>query len=58
MYKMHLTSYRLSQLSKATEDDVQVLGQCMYAAKQVAVEQGLGESGFRVVINDGKEGEK
>lgn len=46
----------LSQLSKAKEEDKALLGHLMFIAQQVAHEQGLGQSGFRLVINDGKEG--
>lgn len=45
----------LPQLSKATEEDEALLGHLMLVAKKVAAEQGL-EEGFRVVINDGKNG--
>jgi histidine triad (HIT) family protein len=47
---------RLSQLSKATEEDKPLLGHLMWAAAEVARREGLGESGFRIVINDGKQG--
>ncbi|EAT35646.1 AAEL012200-PA [Aedes aegypti] len=45
----------IPQLSKATEEDEALLGHLMLVAKKVAAEQGLGE-GFRIVINDGKNG--
>lgn len=45
----------IPQLSKATEEDEALLGHLMLVAKKVAVEQGL-EEGFRLVINDGKNG--
>ncbi|XP_058830208.1 adenosine 5'-monophosphoramidase HINT1 [Topomyia yanbarensis] len=45
----------ISQLSKASEDDEALLGHLMLVGKKVAVEQGLAD-GFRVVINDGKNG--
>lgn len=45
----------IPQLSKATEKDEALLGHLMLVAKKVAAEQGLGE-GFRIVINDGKNG--
>ena len=47
---------RLQQVSKATEEDEAILGHLMYVASHVAREQGLGESGFRIVVNDGKHG--
>ena len=46
----------LSQLSKAKTEDKALLGHLMFIAQQVAHEEGIAGSGFRVVINDGKEG--
>ncbi|XP_038114836.1 histidine triad nucleotide-binding protein 1 [Culex quinquefasciatus] len=45
----------ITQLSKATEEDEALLGHLMLVGKKVAAEQGMDE-GFRVVINDGKNG--
>lgn len=45
----------LTQLSKASERNKDVLGELLYAAKVVAEQEEL-EKGFRVVINDGPEG--
>ncbi|XP_058461380.1 adenosine 5'-monophosphoramidase HINT1 [Malaya genurostris] len=45
----------IPQLSKASEDDEALLGHLMLVGKKVAAEQQLGD-GFRVVINDGKNG--
>lgn len=47
---------RLSQLSKATEEDKGLLGHLFWAASHVARLEGLAERGFRVVVNDGPEG--
>jgi len=46
----------LTQLSKATEGNKDVLGELLYAAKEVAEQEGLQPDGFRVVINDGPNG--
>lgn len=46
--KRHLTS-----LAEATEADAALLGKLSLAAKRVAVETGIAESGFRVVMNNG-----
>ncbi|CAM9654473.1 unnamed protein product [Chrysoparadoxa australica] len=46
----------LSQLSKATEEHKALLGHLVYAAQDLAKKEGLGESGFRLTINDGKHG--
>lgn len=37
----------------ATPDDAAMLGHVMLAARQVAEDLGLGESGYRVVVNQG-----
>ncbi|XP_071942116.1 adenosine 5'-monophosphoramidase HINT1-like [Antedon mediterranea] len=42
-------------LSKATEEDIPLLGHLMFIAQKVAKEQKL-ENGFRVVVNDGSDG--
>ena len=47
---------RLSQLSKATEEDKGLLGHLFWAASHVARLEGLAERGYRVVVNDGAEG--
>lgn len=46
--RKHLTS-----LNDAAPEDVLVLGKVLAAARQVAQDQGLEASGFRVVINTG-----
>ncbi|XP_059471417.1 adenosine 5'-monophosphoramidase HINT1 [Neocloeon triangulifer] len=45
----------IRQLSLADDSDEQLLGHLLLVARRVAKEQGLG-SGFRLVINDGKDG--
>ena len=42
----------LSQLSKAEESDTAMLGHLLYAAKQVAAQEGLADDGYRIVINE------
>ncbi|KPJ10876.1 Histidine triad nucleotide-binding protein 1 [Papilio machaon] len=46
----------IPQLSKASDEDEQLLGHLMIAARKIAAQEGLGDSGFRIVINDGKNG--
>ena len=46
----------LNKLSNAREDQKHLLGHLMYTASEVAKKEGLGESGFRTVINNGKDG--
>lgn len=46
----------LNKLSNARDDQKAILGHLLYTAKEVAKEQGLGEDGFRTIINDGKNG--
>ncbi|KAL9986732.1 hypothetical protein ACROYT_G000919 [Oculina patagonica] len=45
----------IPQLSKADDSDEQLLGHLLVVAKKVAVQQNL-TKGYRVVINDGKDG--
>ncbi|XP_078160121.1 14 kDa zinc-binding protein-like [Carex rostrata] len=45
----------LSGLSKAEERHVEILGRLLYVAKLVAKQEKL-DDGYRVVINDGKDG--
>uniref|UniRef100_H2ZBD0 HIT domain-containing protein n=1 Tax=Ciona savignyi TaxID=51511 RepID=H2ZBD0_CIOSA len=45
----------ISQLSKCGDSDAELLGHMMVAAKKCAEMQGLG-NGYRLVINDGKDG--
>ncbi|RWS31657.1 histidine triad nucleotide-binding protein 1-like protein [Leptotrombidium deliense] len=45
----------ITQLSKAEDGDEQILGHLMIVAKKVAQQKGL-SNGFRLVINDGREG--
>ncbi|XP_055298050.1 adenosine 5'-monophosphoramidase HINT1 [Sitodiplosis mosellana] len=45
----------ISQLSKAQEEDEALLGHLLFVGQKVAAQVGL-ENGFRVVINDGKDG--
>jgi histidine triad (HIT) family protein len=44
---------RISQLSKSTDDDAELLGKVMCAARKTA--KALGLESFRIVINDGKD---
>lgn len=46
--KRHVTS-----LAEAIDADAALLGKLSLAAKRVAVESGIDESGFRVVMNSG-----
>lgn len=46
----------LTKLSKAEEAHKPMLGHLLYVAQLVAKQEGLGDSGFRIVINDGPDG--
>ncbi|KAK2168523.1 hypothetical protein LSH36_16g07063, partial [Paralvinella palmiformis] len=46
----------LQQLSKATDDDSALLGHLLTVVRKVAAKEGLAEDGYRIVINDGKNG--
>ncbi len=43
-------------LAHVTPEDEPVLGRLLYAARVIAQEQGILESGFRVIINTGRHG--
>jgi diadenosine tetraphosphate (Ap4A) HIT family hydrolase len=45
----------LNMLSNATPENVPILGSLMYAASVIAKQEGL-ENGYRIVINNGKDG--
>jgi histidine triad (HIT) family protein len=46
--KKHIAGIR-----DATPDDAETLGQVLLAARQVAEDLGVGESGYRIVVNQG-----
>ena len=46
----------IARVAEATTDDQALLGTLLLAATRVARAQNLEESGFRIVINNGKEG--
>ncbi|KAJ0170292.1 hypothetical protein K1T71_014220 [Dendrolimus kikuchii] len=46
----------IPQLSKASDEDEQLLGHLLIVARKVAAQEGLENTGFRLVINDGKNG--
>ncbi|XP_026756152.2 adenosine 5'-monophosphoramidase HINT1-like [Galleria mellonella] len=46
----------IPQLSKAGDEDELLLGHLLTAARKVATQEGLDKSGFRLVINDGRDG--
>nr|XP_039271082.1 histidine triad nucleotide-binding protein 1-like [Styela clava] len=46
----------ITGLSAAEDTDSALLGHLMTVARKVAVEQNIASSGYRVVVNDGKNG--
>ena len=46
----------LNRLSSAEERHKPLLGHLMYTAQLVAKQEGLGPDGYRLVVNDGKDG--
>ena len=46
----------LTQISKAEARHKEILGHLMFVAADVARAEGLGEGGFRIVVNDGAHG--
>ncbi len=46
----------IARVGAATAADEALLGHLIFVAQTVAKEQGLGDSGFRLVINNGRDG--
>jgi histidine triad (HIT) family protein len=46
----------IPSLRDAEEADAELLGRCLLAAKKIASDEGIDESGYRVVINVGHDG--
>ena len=46
----------IPRIAVAKQDDATLLGKLLIAASSVATKQGIDESGFRLVINNGRDG--
>lgn len=46
----------IPRIAAAQPDDAALLGKLLIAASSVATKQGIAESGFRLVINNGRDG--
>ncbi len=46
----------IPRIAAASEDDARLLGSLLIAAAAVAAKHGIAESGFRLVINNGRDG--
>jgi histidine triad (HIT) family protein len=46
----------IARVAEATEEDTALLGHLLLTAKAIARQEGLTESGFRLVINNGRNG--
>lgn len=46
----------IPRIQDAYTDDIELLGHLLFVAKKCATEQGLDKNGFRMVINNGKDG--
>ena len=46
----------ITRIAAASGDDAEVLGKLLITAATVARQQGIAESGFRLVINNGRDG--
>ncbi len=46
----------IPRIAAASEDDARLLGSLLIAASAVAAKHGITESGFRLVINNGRDG--
>jgi histidine triad (HIT) family protein len=45
----------LARLSAASEEDGEILGKLLLAAKELAASNGIAQNGYRVVINSGRD---
>ncbi|MGO8992470.1 MAG: histidine triad nucleotide-binding protein [Polyangiaceae bacterium] len=50
-----ITKQHMVSIHDATRDDAALLGELMLAGREVAEKLGLGESGYRLVLNTGKD---
>ncbi|HEX4140410.1 MAG TPA: histidine triad nucleotide-binding protein [Candidatus Methylacidiphilales bacterium] len=46
----------IPRITQATPEDEPLLGHLIFVAQTVAKKEGLGDSGFRIVINSGRDG--
>lgn len=46
----------IRRIAEATDNDKMILGQLMLAAATIAEQENIAETGFRIVINNGKNG--
>lgn len=46
----------ITQLAASTEEDIPLLGHLLWVAKKVAEQENLKDSGYRIVINNGRDG--
>ncbi|MFZ9941082.1 MAG: histidine triad nucleotide-binding protein [Luteolibacter sp.] len=46
----------IPRVAAASSDDATLLGKLLLAASTIATQQGIAESGFRLVINNGRDG--
>ena len=53
IYILYIYTGRLSQLQHATEEDAAILGHLMIVAGKIAKQEGIADTGYRVVVNDG-----
>ena len=49
---------KIDHLNKVEKEDKELLGHLLYTAAQVAKQQNIDQSGWRLVINDGKHGQQ
>ncbi|MFA5075795.1 MAG: histidine triad nucleotide-binding protein [Patescibacteria group bacterium] len=46
----------LKSVAQMTEEDIELIGRLFYRAKLLAQENGIAESGYKLVINNGRDG--
>ena len=51
-----ITNRHIASVNDLTIDDEQVMGHLFTAAKQIAEQEGIAESGYRLIMNTGQDG--
>jgi diadenosine tetraphosphate (Ap4A) HIT family hydrolase len=56
VHSLVIPKRKIARIADAQDDDAETLGRCLVAASRVAKSKGLSPDGYRLVINDGKNG--
>ena len=56
VHMLVLPKKHLQSLAAAEDEDASILGHMLMTAKKMAQQRGIGESGYRIIINTGRDG--